>query len=190
MDNNTKIIYLSYFLSEDTPLYGNGKGIIINQDKLIESGDSCNTTNLSFPNHSGTHIDFPIHFNPEGKKLNDYPASFWQFDKIEIVDLSYKIKDCQILEPELFIDIDNREAELLLIKTGYGNLRGSDQYTITPPGLSSKLAPFFRNNYPHLRCLGMDLISISSFSNRDEGRQAHHAFLNPEIGEPITEDQI
>ena len=31
----------------------------------------------------------------------------------------------------------------------------------------------------------MDLISISSYSNRDEGRKAHHAFLNPIEGEPI-----
>ena len=31
----------------------------------------------------------------------------------------------------------------------------------------------------------MDLISISSYSNRSEGRKAHHAFLNPAEGEPI-----
>ena len=39
-------------------------------------GDSCNTMHLSFPNHSGTHIDFPCHFDKDGKNLNDYPASF------------------------------------------------------------------------------------------------------------------
>ena len=31
----------------------------------------------------------------------------------------------------------------------------------------------------------MDLISVSSYSNRLEGRKAHHAFLNPEEGDPI-----
>ena len=31
----------------------------------------------------------------------------------------------------------------------------------------------------------MDLISVSSYSNRNEGRKAHHAFLNSEEGEPI-----
>jgi kynurenine formamidase len=29
------------------------------------------------------------------------------------------------------------------------------------------------------------LISISSYTNREEGRKAHHAFLNPQEGEPI-----
>jgi kynurenine formamidase len=31
----------------------------------------------------------------------------------------------------------------------------------------------------------MDLISVSSYCNRLEGRKAHYAFLNPEEGEPI-----
>jgi len=31
----------------------------------------------------------------------------------------------------------------------------------------------------------MDLISVSSYSNRAEGRKAHHAFLNPREGAPI-----
>jgi hypothetical protein len=31
----------------------------------------------------------------------------------------------------------------------------------------------------------MDLISISGFSNRKAGRDAHHAFLSPKTGNPI-----
>jgi kynurenine formamidase len=31
----------------------------------------------------------------------------------------------------------------------------------------------------------MDLISVSSYSNRSEGHKAHQAFLKPEIGNPI-----
>ena len=177
--------YLSYFLSESTPLYGNGSGIRFTKDKNICNGDSCNTTNLVFPNHSGTHIDFPYHFNMDGKTLNDYPASFWEFNNIELINLSGKVDDCQIIEPELFPDLDNSDADLLLLKTGYGAKRGTDHYTLTPPGLSSELASFFRSKFPKLRCIGMDLISVSSYSNRLEGRKAHHAFLNPEEGDPI-----
>jgi kynurenine formamidase len=141
--------------------------------------------NLSFPNHSGTHIDFPYHFNPEGKAINDYPASYWQFDHVELADLSNKVVDCQIIGPEFFPALGNLEADLLLIKTGYGKYRGTDRYTLTPPGLSADLALFFRNRFPKLRCIGMDLISVSSYSNREEGRKAHHAFLKPNEGEPI-----
>ena len=141
--------------------------------------------NLTFPNHSGTHIDFPYHFSPDGKTSNDYPASYWQFDHVDIVDLYGKIVDGQIIGPELFTGLGNLATDLLLIKTGYGAYRGTDRYTLTPPGLSADLAPFLRVNFPKLRCLGMDLISVSSYSNREEGRKAHHAFLNPHEGEPI-----
>jgi len=178
-------IFLSHPISNETPLYGNEKGIKISPDKQIQSGDSCNTLNLSFPNHSGTHIDFPFHFNQGGKTINDYPASYWQFDHVETIDLSGKVDDNQIIGPELFSGMGNLATELLLIKTGYGAYRGSNRYTLTPPGLSSNLAPFFRKNFPQLRCVGMDLISVSSYSNREEGRKAHHAFLNPDEGEII-----
>ena len=179
------IKFLSHYLSEKTPLYGNGKGIHFVPDKEIERGDSCNTTNLSFPNHSGTHIDFPYHFNSTGKTINDYPTEYWQFDHVEMIDLSGKVTDGQIVGPELFSCFENSRMDLLLIITGYGSYRGTDRYTLTPPGLSSDLAPFLRKNFPQLRCIGMDLISISSYSNREEGRKAHLAFLSPDEGEPI-----
>ena len=179
------MIILSYRLSDNTPLYGNGTGIKILPDKQIKNGESCNTTYLSFPNHSGTHIDFPSHFDEVGKTINDYPADFWQFDHVETIDLSGKVDDCQIIGPEYFSGLGNLATELLLIKTGYGSCRGTDRYTITPPGLSANLAPFLRTNFPQLRCIGMDLISVSSYNNREEGRKSHHAFLNPDEGEPI-----
>ena len=177
--------YLSYFLSENTPLYGNSTGIEFNADKQINEGDSCNTMNLSFPNHSGTHIDFPYHFNSQGKTLTDYSADFWEFQQVTLVDLSGKVSNSQIIGPEMFPSLENRYIELLLIKTGFGIYRGTDRYTLTPPGLSSELASYFRQEFPVLRCVGMDLISVSSYSNREEGRKAHREFLNPKEGQPI-----
>jgi len=179
------IKYLSYYISNETPLYGNGKGIHFSPDKEMIKGDSCNTINLALPNHTGTHIDFPYHFSQDGKTLNDYPASYWQFDQVELADISGKLVDGQIIQPELLTGLGDKKTELLLIKTGYGAYRGSNRYTLTPPGLSADLAPFLRENFTNLRCLGMDLISVSSYCNRLEGRKAHYAFLNPEEGEPI-----
>ena len=179
------INYLSYTLSENTPLYGNGSGIVIQPENELINGDSCNTLRMKLPNHSGTHIDFPAHFSLSGKTLSDYSAAFWIFDRVQIVDISGGVSDTKIIDSSLFPELTDKNVELLLIKTGYGKYRGTDRYSLTPPGLSSELAPFLRMNLPDLRCIGMDLISISSFSNRVEGRKAHKAFLNPEIGEPI-----
>jgi len=176
---------LSYNISENTPLYGNGKGISITSDKEISKGDSCNTLNITFPNHTGTHIDLPCHFDPNGISLSDYSPNFWEFNQVELVDLSNKIKECELISSDKFLKIKNPEIDLLLIKTGFWKFRGTDKYTLTPPGISSKVAEYLRRKFPKLRCIGMDIISISSFSHRDEGRKAHHAFLNPENGNPI-----
>jgi len=76
------MIYLSYPLSEKTPLYGGEKGVTLFQDRKQSEGASCNTMNWSFPNHAGTHIDAPYHFDSSGKQLCDYPPEFWIFDTV------------------------------------------------------------------------------------------------------------
>jgi len=55
--------YLSYFLEENTTVYGGAEGTIqFRQIKSIDNGDTSNTQEFRFPGHSGTHIDFPNHF--------------------------------------------------------------------------------------------------------------------------------
>jgi arylformamidase len=75
--------------------------------------------------------------------------------------------------------------DLVLLKIGYHQYRGTDRYTLTPPGVSTKVADWLRKRYPKVRVLGMNLISVSSYANRTIGREAHHSFLNPESGAPI-----
>ena len=99
--------------------------------------------------------------------------------------MSSEVEDSQIIQPELLNKKLDPSTDLILIRTGYEKFRGTNRYTLTPPGLSSKTAEFLRTHYPKLRCIGMDLISISSYSDREEGRKAHHAYLNPDTGNPV-----
>jgi kynurenine formamidase len=75
------IIFLSYFLNANTPVYGGAKGSVLFEElRSISKGDTSNNLYLKFPNHIGTHIDFPRHFSDTGKSLNDYSADFWIFN--------------------------------------------------------------------------------------------------------------
>lgn len=181
----TSPIYLSYQISENTPLYGNSSGIEIKPQQQQSKGNSCNSMTWKFSNHTGTHVDCPRHFTPHGQTVTDYPPEFWVFNKIEIVDISDTVYDCQVIEPEIIPDFRIREPELVLFHTGYGKFRGTDKYTLTPPGFSENIYYWLKKNYPSVRCIGMDIISISSFCNRTEGRKAHKAFLAPKHGEPV-----
>lgn len=176
------MILLSYPISEDTPIYGNGVPPQIKQDRRVENGDSCNTMQLNMSNHTGTHIDFPFHFDPKGKTICDYPVEFWLFDRIELIQFNEPPMSGQIITKSDIKQIVNPNfnalAEVVIIRTGWSQFRNKEKYWKTPPGIHSDVSDFLRNQFPTIKCLGMDLISISSFSNSMLGRESHRSFLN------------
>ena len=176
-------IYLSYPLSSQTPLYGGANDIQIQSNTSISAGDTANSLTLSLPNHAGTHVDVPYHFFNDGKKLTDYPASFWIFNHPVCIDVPGK--DGYLVSYKDVAGKINNETDLLLIRTGYETFRNERKYWQKNPGLSAGLAKKLRSNHSNIRALGVDVISITSRLHREEGRKAHHAFLNPDKGEPI-----
>jgi len=164
-------IYLSYYLEENTPLYGGIRNLIsIKQNSSIDNGNTSNDLIISFPNHSGTHIDFPYHFCNKGKKCSDYPAPFWIFNKIGFLD-------CSIEEVPEGICHLSKDIELLILKTGFGEMRGDEIFWKAQPVIPANFAALFRATFPNLRVFGFDLISLTSKLNRTEGKNAHSSFL-------------
>jgi len=164
-------LYLSYFINEETPVYGGAKGVIkISKERSISEGDNSNNLSLNFPAHVGTHIDFPFHFSNEGKKSHQYPASFWIFNKIGFVECSV----CDILN-----HLDNLppNIEMLILKTGFGVNRYNAKYWSSQPIIPSSLANILKNKFLKLRVFGFDLISLTSKLDRVEGKNAHMEFL-------------
>ena len=164
-------IYLSYFIEESTPAYGGEKDCIqIERSRSIIAGDTSNSLKISLPNHIGTHIDFPYHFQESGKKSSDYLPSFWLFDKIGFLN-------CSIEEvPEQVENLPD-DIELLILKTGFGAKRNSDEYWAFQPVIPASFAGVFRQKFPRLRVFGFDLISLTSKLDRAEGKRAHLDFL-------------
>jgi kynurenine formamidase len=166
-----KIIYLSFFLNEDTPAYGGEKGsILFDRIKSIAKGDTSNNLKLTFPNHIGTHIDFPFHFDLNGKKSNDYPADFWVFNNVGFIQCNVDLIEEHL--HSLPTDID-----FLILKTGFGLQRNEEIYWKEQPVIKSNLANVFRSKFPKLRLFGFDMISLTSKLDRPEGKQAHLSFL-------------
>lgn len=180
------IRYLSHKLSASIPVYGSTKATIqLREIKSIVSGDSCQTYWLGMENHWGTHVDCPAHFFTEGMKIADYEAKFWLFRKPQI--LSVNAKPGQIIGRKDLITEINPETDLLLLKSGWGKFRGEEIYSLQNPGLDPGLGLWLRKEYPSLRAIGFDWISLSSYTHRELGREAHKAFLNPEgVGHPIV----
>ena len=175
---NSKWIYLSYLIHTEAPAYGGNQAFFDEPDKQMDKGDSCNTRLWRMSNHMGTHIDFPRHFVSDGDTLDVYSAGFWVFKKLAVVFLR-NVEPGQILAAkDLDLSAVPTDVEFLMIKTGFGDFRDNPKYWQSNPGLHPELAPRLRQDFPELKVVGFDLISLSSFAHRELGRQAHKAFLD------------
>lgn len=163
-------------LDASTPVYGNKDSLEISQNKISMSA------------HMGTHIDFPSHFFDGAASIDDYAADFFIFEKPLIVEIKPENKIIKDELISLLSDIKDDGYDILLVKTGGGNFRGEDEYALSGYGFAPEIADSLREKYPKIRVFGFDTISVSSFSDRELGRVAHRAFLNPSSPILLLED--
>ena len=180
-----KVEYLSYPYFKKFPIYGNPEvDLSIKHVKSQDRGDSANVFSFSMENHWGTHVDCPAHFFSEGQKIIDYSADFWIFNHPQVIHV--ELKAGQILSKDDFDNQINPDTDFLIFKSGWYEFRNSEDYSLKNPGLAPELGCWLRKTYPPIRAVGFDWVSISSFSNREIGRKAHKAFLDPDgEGNPI-----
>ena len=174
-------VWLSHVLDADTPLYGGGSGIAIRPDKSMAAGDSCNTSLLTLPAHAGTHVDAPRHFLAQGAAVDDYPADAWVFSTPGMIRID--AVPGQLIGAQDLAGLEDLPAamDLLLIRTGFESFRGEETYWARGPGLAAAVAGRLSRRFPALQAVGFDFISVSSLLHREQGRQAHKAFLGAGI---------
>lgn len=162
---------LSHIIDNDSPVYGNKKDqISIVNSSCLSEGDSSNSLFINISNHIGTHIDFPKHFCQKGKTLNNYSDDFWLFNNIGFIESSFE----QLASKLDFLDCN---IEILIVKTGFEKYRGTKKYIMEQPVVNPILANILRAKFKNLRVLGFDMLSISSYLDRQIGREAHKEFL-------------
>lgn len=179
-----KFIYLSHILTEKIPVYG-GEGLLsITSVKALEKGDLANIFSFSIENHWGTHIDAPNHFFEKGQKVSDYPANLFFFESPRVIQVSLEPSD--ILKCDNWVEEISHDNDLLLLQAGWSRFRGQQIYSSENPGIHPEVGAYLRTNYPNIKAIGIDWISVSSFQDRELGRQAHRAFLDPKgVNKPI-----
>lgn len=181
---------LSYSINTNTQMYGGLKGFVPKSLSSIKHGDTSNTSRWEFPNHIGTHIDFPYHFYKNGQTIDDFEADIWIIngEKIQMIEVKLP-ENTLLIEPDFIKTINlNFDAELLLIKTGFHKYYGEERYWKENPGIGIELTDWINQHFKKLKMLGIDSISISSWQHRDIGRKVHRKLLNPEKPILIIED--
>jgi len=181
---NHEWIWLSHVLNENTPTYNNQSKVTISKKSSIQNGQSANSSLLSFSSHDGTHVDAPFHFVQNGKKIDSYEAMDWIFNNPLVLKAKCESKKTIQIEdislPQYSTNQTNK-IDLILIKSNFETQRGKETYWKENPGISEALSQGILKLFPMIRAIGVDLISVSNLSNRDEGRKVHKFFLGKNI---------
>ncbi|MDX9713925.1 MAG: cyclase family protein [Dissulfurispiraceae bacterium] len=177
--------YLSYELSPYTPFYGStDRGVFPEKIKSMADGSSCDVHKIAIENHWGTHIDYPAHFFTGGKGPCDYDADYLFFRSPQVIPVHAEPN--QILRKADLIVPPHITTDLLILRSGWGAVRNLDKYSLEGPGLDPEIGIWLRKEYPGIRAVGFDWISLSSYAHREMGREAHRVFLDPQgNGHPI-----
>jgi len=173
------MIFLSYILDEQTPTYGNRNKFEAIKKSDISRGDVANDTTISTTVHIGTHIDMPYHFYENGQTIRDFEADFWLFKNPLIISIN---QDELIINEKLIQKLNSIKDigyDILIVKTGICDRREDESFWSDNYCFHPDIYDYLITNFPNIRVMGFDSISVSSFSNRILGREAHKRFLNP-----------
>jgi arylformamidase len=175
-------IRISHDIEPGFPEYpDNPPPLVIEQVYDYRKGNACQTRMLHLYGHAGTHIDGPLHFNPQGPELYRIPLERFFFESPVLIDVPKG--ESELITPEELRAHAGAiaRADLLLIRAGWTAIRGQDpvRYTRLGPGVSEAAAKYLMTEFPGLRALGLDFVSAAApvKGKIGDGIRAHQALL-------------
>ncbi len=181
MRPDTGLILLSHPIEPGMAVYPGAPSVSIDPHRLVARGDPYNSYAVQLFNHCGTHADAPAHVYEQGPSLADFAPEDLVFRSPHVVTVP--ASDRELISP------DKIRAQLgpvqdwdfLAIRTGFGRHRVGDpaRFAADNPGLSPEAARWLIEEIPSLRCLGLDVISVTAAGSGEAGWNAHRILLDP-----------
>lgn len=177
--------YLSYPLEDGSVVWPGEPTVRIRRDTCIEQQGYTSFQTL-LPNHHGTHCDGPRHFNPAGPGLTELPLEYFCYDRVAVADIPKQPGQGVTPEDLRPLEAAIREAELLLLKTGFCLLRDTEPrlYESQGPYLTPEVCRYLVESFPKLKAVGLDFLSVGTPANR-LSPEAHRALLGCHNGKFI-----
>lgn len=171
--------FLSYSLNPADVVWPGEPKIEIHQCTQIgRDGNTANTFQSILPNHCGTHYDAPFHFNKNGPKITELPMEYFWFEKIAVLDIPKKAEEGVMPEDLEPYREKIKLSDLLLLKTGFYKERQEHPqlYGAHGPYLHPDVCRYLIQEFPNLKTIGFDFLSIGSPCNNDS-TEAHQTLL-------------
>ncbi|EDP2833230.1 cyclase, partial [Campylobacter jejuni] len=175
---------LSYGISLNMRFYKDKQAIF--KANTVVLNQFCRETYFHFDSHTGTHIDYPAHCIENGKYGDEYPIDYLFSKNIHMIDIDLKDENIPKVTKELIMNHKmSSKIEILIIKTHFCKLRNDYRYIWQSPIIDSNIPLYLKQNFPHLKAVCFDVISVTSQLDRNEGKKCHLNFLSQEYGHEI-----
>jgi len=155
-----------------------GDPIVERSAYATHDADGYHVETLSCGSHTGTHVDAPLHTEPDGDPLSAFPPDRFVFDAVRV-----DCRDCAAREsitPDRLPDGDTlADADMLVCWTGWDAHWNSDRY-LDHPSVAPETAARCAD---HDLAVGIDALSPdptpSERAGDDESTdfEAHHTLL-------------
>jgi len=141
---------------------------------LSHGADGCEAAALALSAHSGTHLDFPAHFFPNGRRAGDYPPEAFVRPAV-VIDAGQAMS----LGPDILSTLPRAPGEAILFRT-----TNSATHRFAGPAfpecfaaLTADLAHTLVRH--HAGLVGLDALSVEPFT--DPASPVHHILLGAGI---------
>ena len=156
-----KITDLTHIIDSDMPVFPGTEQPNFEKANTFEK-DGFRESKITMYGHTGTHIDAPAHMLSDGTYLGDFNTEHF-IRQATILDFSNEKIDLinvDILKP---YEEKVRNAEFVIIKTGWSNYWGDKKYYEDFPSLSEESARWLTEF--NLKGIGIDAISIDDIKS-------------------------
>jgi arylformamidase len=164
----SRLIDVTVPLRPTMPVWPGDAAFRITRVSDMAAGDRNNLSELCLGSHTGTHVDAPAHFLPDGASIETLP-------------LDALVGPCRVVavgaEAEIGVGELERhgiaEGERILIRTRNSALWADDAFHEDFVHLSTDAAEWLAERRP--RCVGVDYLSVGGFHKN--GTPVHRALL-------------
>jgi arylformamidase len=137
-----------------------------------DKGDPVSLMEIQWVDHTGTHVDAPLHFIAGGKTIDDMPLNATVGRALVI-----EIKDTESIKVEELVPYHIRRGERIIFKTLNSTKYLPDDsffedYVYISPAAAHYLVE------KGIRVVGIDYISVGSFRHPEMNAETHQTLLN------------
>lgn len=149
------LIDLSHTFTSSMPIYPGDDKVVLDEVATIKK-DGYTNHNLKSGMHVGTHIDAPLHFIPDGKRISEISINQF-YGQGKLIDV----------RGVAAVDVDNVEnvlispEDIVLFFTGHDQFYGKHDYFLDHSVLTLQLAQYLIDK--KIKMIGVDMPSPDKY---------------------------